>query len=207
MKSEIKSKKAIITMILDDHKNEVGQPKPFDNRRENNTGSSNGNHEYQFQTPRKPSKKKKADNNKDFSSPNRFEILQDDIKENDHDLNESDPIDNNSDSSKDKEKTMSNRNTKQKAPTTVILRDSILKDVYGNTISKATKFKKHVLVKHFSGAKVDNMKYYMKLFQEKPPAQKIFHIGTNDLVTNKDSNEIATKLFTLPNLLKLMKTR
>ena len=43
---------------------------------------------------------KKADTIKDSSSPNRFEILQDNIKENDHDLNENDPIDNNSDSSR-----------------------------------------------------------------------------------------------------------
>ena len=53
---------------------------------------------------------------------------------------------------------MSNRNTKTNAPTTVILGDTILKIVYGNTISKATKCKKHV-VKHFSGAKVDDMKH------------------------------------------------
>ena len=46
-------------MILDDHKNEEGQPKPFSNRRENNTGNTNDNHKYQFQTPRKLSKMKK----------------------------------------------------------------------------------------------------------------------------------------------------
>ena len=39
---------------------------------------------------------KKADAMKEFSSPNCFEILQDDIKENDHDLNENYPIDKNS---------------------------------------------------------------------------------------------------------------
>ena len=44
MKSEIKSKNAIITMILNDHKNEVGKPKPFGNRRENNIGNTNDNH-------------------------------------------------------------------------------------------------------------------------------------------------------------------
>ena len=60
---------------------------------------------------------KKADGMKEFSSPNCFEILQDDIKENDHSLNENYPIDNNSDPSKDNEKTVSNRNTKVKAPT------------------------------------------------------------------------------------------
>ena len=113
-------------MILDD-KNEVGQPKPFNNRRENNTGNTNGNHGYQFQTPWKSSKTKKADTNKES---NRFQILQDDISENDHDLNVNDPIDNNSNLSKDKEKTMSNRNTR-KTPTTATLGDSILKNVYG----------------------------------------------------------------------------
>ena len=86
LKSEIKSKNAIITMILDDHKNEVRQPKPFGNRRGNNTGNTNDNHEYHFQTPRKSSKMKKADTNKDFFSPDRFRILQDDISGNKHDL-------------------------------------------------------------------------------------------------------------------------
>ena len=111
------------SMILDDHKNEVGQPKPFSNRRESNTGNINDNYEYQFQTPRESSKIKKVDTNKDFSSLKRFQILQGDINENDQNLNENDQINNNSDSSKDKEKTMFNRKTKIKAPTTVILGD------------------------------------------------------------------------------------
>ena len=90
LKSEIKSKNAIFKKILDAHENEMGQSKPFSNRRENNTG---------------------------------------------------------------------NITTKTKVPTTVISGDSILKDLYENTISKAAKFKKHIVVKHFSGAKVDNMKH------------------------------------------------
>ena len=40
LKSKIKSKNAIIAMILDDHENEMGQPRPFGNRRENKTGST-----------------------------------------------------------------------------------------------------------------------------------------------------------------------
>ena len=178
------------------------KPKPFGNRRDSNTGNTNDNHEYQFQTPRKLSKMKKVDTNKDFSSPKCFQILQDDINENDHGLNKNDPIDNNSGSTKNKEKLKSNRNTKTKAPTTVILGDSILKNAYWNTISKATKFKKHVIVKYFSGAKVDNMKHYMKPTQEKSPAQIIFHVGTNDLVTNKDSNEIANEIVQLAKCAK-----
>ena len=36
--SKIKSKIAITKMNIDDHKNELGQPKPIGNRRENNIG-------------------------------------------------------------------------------------------------------------------------------------------------------------------------
>ena len=73
-------------MILDDHKNEIGQPKLSGNRKEKNTGNTNDNHKYQFETPRKLSKMKKVDTNIDFY------------------LNENYPIDNNSDSNKENEK-------------------------------------------------------------------------------------------------------
>ena len=55
----------------------------------------------------------------------------------------------------------------------------------------ATKFKKQIGVKHFSDAKVDDMKHYMKPTHKKSLTQIIFHFGTNNLVNNKDSNEIA----------------
>ena len=150
---------------------------------------------------------KKADTNKDCSSANRFKILQDDIKKNDHDLNENYPIDSNSDSGKDKEKTISNRNTKAKAPTTVILGESIRKNVYGNVISKVLKFKKLVVAKHFSGAKVEGIKHCMKPAQEKSRVQIIAHIGTNTLVTNVDSNEIANEIVELAKFAKTDKNK
>ena len=59
LKSEIKSKNDMIIMILDDHKNEVGQPKPFGNRSKNKTDNTNEIHECHFQTPQKSSKIKK----------------------------------------------------------------------------------------------------------------------------------------------------
>lgn len=133
-------------MILDDHKNKVGKPKPFGNRKESNTGNTNQNNKYQFQTPQKPLKMKKADTSKDFSWSKR-----------------NDSINNNSDSSKDNAKTMSNKNLKTKAHSTAILGDSILKNVCRNTILKVTNFGKHVVAKNFSGAKVENMRHYMKL--------------------------------------------
>ena len=80
------------------------------------------------------------------------------------------------------------RNIKTKTLTTVILGDSILKNKYVHTIWKAAKCKEDIVVKHFSGAKIDDMKHDMKPTQEKSPAQIIFRIGSNDLVTKKDSN-------------------
>ena len=55
-------------------------------------------------------------------------------------------------------------------------------------------FKKHVVVKHFCGTKVGDIKHYMKPTQEKSPVQITFNIGTNDMATNKDSKEIANKI-------------
>ena len=58
-------------------------------------------------------------------------------------------------------------------------------------------------MKHFSGAKIDDMKHYVKPTQEKQPAQIIVHIGTNDLSSNKNSDEIADEIV---NFAKSIKT-
>ena len=54
----------------------------------------------------------------------------------------------------------------KRAPTTVIPGDSIVKNVYRNNITKSMKHKKHVVVKHFSGAKTDDMYHYTKPTQK-----------------------------------------
>ena len=82
------------------------------------------------------------------------------------------------------------------------LGDSIVKNVYGNAITKPIKHKKHVVVKHFSGAKIENMKHYVKPTQEKQPAQITIHIGTNDLSGNKNSDEIANEIVEFSNSIK-----
>ena len=51
------------------------------------------------------------------------------------------------------------------------------------------------------------MKQYMKPTQKKSPAQIIFDIGTNNLVTIKDSDEIANEILQLAKSAKLTKTR
>ena len=45
--------------------------------------------------------------------------------------------------------------------------DSIVKNIYGNAITKSIKHKKHVVVKHLPGAKIEDMKHYVKPTQEK----------------------------------------
>ena len=92
--------------------------------------------------------------------------------------------------------------SKTRAPTTVILGDSIIKHVYGNAITKSIRHKKHVVVKHFSGAKIEDMKHYVKPTQEKKPAQIIIHVGNNDLPGNKNSEEIANEIVGFANSIK-----
>ena len=92
--------------------------------------------------------------------------------------------------------------TKTRAPTTVILGDSIIKNVYSNAILKSTRHKKHVAVKHFSGAKIEDMKHYVKSTQEKKPTQIIIHVSTNDLPDNKNSDEIANEIVGFANSIK-----
>ena len=48
------------------------------------------------------------------------------------------------------------------------------------------------MVKHFSGAKIEDMKH-VKPTQEKQPAQVTVHVGTNDLPGSKNSDEIANE--------------
>ena len=59
--------------------------------------------------------------------------------------------------------------TKTRAPTKIILGDSIVKNVYGNAITKSIKHKKHDVLKHFSGPKMEDMKHYVIPTQEKQP--------------------------------------
>ena len=45
--------------------------------------------------------------------------------------------------------------------------DSTIKSIYGNAITKSVKYKKYVVVKHFSGPKIYDMKHYVKPTQKK----------------------------------------
>ena len=157
--------------------------------------------EREFLTPRKTVKMRPLNNIPQFASPNRFDALRmttdDNDKESDEQLiqneTESHPL-----------KSIISK-TKTRAPTTVILGDSIVKKVYGNSITKSEKHKKYVVVRHFSGAKIEDIKHYVKPIQEKQLVQIIIHIGTNDLQGNKHSDEIANEIVEFANSIKTSK--
>ena len=82
--------------------------------------------------------------------PNRFEALQ--MTTNDNDKESDEQLVQNETDSHPLKSIISK--TKTRAPTAVVLVDSIKKNVYGNALTKSIKHKKHVVVKHFSGAKI-----------------------------------------------------
>ena len=194
LKQELKSKDVIINMIPEncrettDYKTQTVK----ENVKLNNHSDKG---EREFLTPRKTVKMRPLNNIPQFASPNRFDALRmttdDNDKESDEQLiqneTESHPL-----------KSIISK-TKTRAPTTVILGDSIVKKVYGNAITKAKKHKKHVVVRHFSGAKIEDMKHYVKPIREKQPVQIIIHIGTNDLPGNKHSDKIANEIVEFVN--------
>ena len=53
-----------------------------------------------------------------------------------------------------------------------------------------------------SGTEIEDMKHYVKPTQEKQPAQIIIHVGTNDLLGNKNSNKIANENAEFANSIK-----
>ena len=59
------------------------------------------------------------------------------------------------------------------------------------------------MVKHFPGVKIEDMKYYVKPTQEKQLKQIIIHVGTNDLPSNKNRNEITNKIVEFTNSIKI----
>ena len=162
LKQELKSKDTIIKMILEIYRQTADyKSQTIKETAKQNNHSDKG--EREFLMPRKTAKMKPLNNIPQFVSPNRFDTLRittdDKKKESDMQLiqNETDlhPL-----------KWIISK-TKTRAPTTVILGNSIIKNVYSNAITKSIKHKKDVLVKNFSGAKIGDMKHYVKPTQKK----------------------------------------
>ena len=173
-KQELKSEDAIIKMILENYR----QTTDYKLQTVKEIG------EREFLTPRKTAKMRPLNNIPQFVSPNRFDALR--ITTDDNDKESDEQWVQNETNSNPLKSIISK--TKTRAQTTVILGDSIVKNVYGNAITKSIKPKKRVMIKQFSGAKIEDMYHYVKPQQEKQPVKIIIHVGTNDLLGNKNSN-------------------
>ncbi len=86
--------------------------------------------------------------------------------------------------------------------TTVILGDSLLKNVRGWEMKKRCNKNEQIYVKCFPGATTYDLKSYCIPSIEKDPECIILHIGTNDLKSNKSEVEIAEEIVNLAKSVK-----
>ena len=79
-----------------------------------------------------------------------------------------------------------------------MLRDSMVKHFQGRDITKRIDNKRKVYVRQSSGSKVDCMKDYVKpCIRENNLDHLIFHVGTNDVPSNKKTKCIAESIVSL----------
>ena len=92
------------------------------------------------------------------------------------------------------DKTESDTLDKRKLPVTILLGDSMVKDIKDWKMSSHTR---KVVVKHFSGAKTKDMKSYVIPTVRQKPDNIILHTGTNDLKTIDTPDEITMGILNL----------
>ena len=80
--------------------------------------------------------------------------------------------------------------------------DSTVKHLNGWEMSKKLNAGCKVFVKTFSGAKTTCMNDYIKASVRSSPDRFIFHVGTNDLSSDKSSEEIARSITDLATSIK-----
>ena len=81
--------------------------------------------------------------------------------------------------------------------TTLIAGDSMLSGVNENQMS----YKKNVKVRSFSGARVEQMKYYLTPLIAKKPDNLFLHVGTNNAI-DETSETIFDRITTLVQFIK-----
>ena len=92
---------------------------------------------------------------------------------------------------------------KEKKRTTVILGDSILKDIEPHKIRQGLGYKERIYIKSFSGANVEDMKSYVIPTKKYENDLIILHCVTNDLRENTSAENIVTST-NWTNLLQTM---
>ena len=83
-----------------------------------------------------------------------------------------------------------------------VIGDSMVKQLNGWEMSKTLNTNCKVFIKTFSGAKTTCMNNYLKPWVRSSPVHFILHVGTNDLPSDKLSEEIARSIIDLPTSIK-----
>ena len=97
------------------------------------------------------------------------------------------------------------KDAKQKH-TTVIIGDSMIKNVKPWELKHRCEKNERIYVKSFSGANVDQMKHYVKPTIEDKPDAIILHVGTNELRKKKNEVQIAEEIIGLAKSIEQEKT-
>ena len=78
---------------------------------------------------------------------------------------------------------------KRKNKLTVIVGDSLVKNITGWELKKCCSSNENIHVRSFSGATTKDMKSYIQLTIDRSPDCILLHVGTNDMV-NKTKTEV-----------------
>ena len=89
--------------------------------------------------------------------------------------------------------------TQRKLPVTVILGDSLVKDIKGLELPDESN---KVVTKHLSGANTTDMKSYPLPTKSHNPENIVLHCGTNDLKKGNSANEISNDIIEVALLCK-----
>ena len=89
---------------------------------------------------------------------------------------------------------MKDKKNRKSRDVTVILGDSIIKDVKGWELTDNSN---KVVVKSFRGATTSQMKWHVKPTTEQNPKNIILHCGTNDINDDSDPQNVAEEIVEL----------
>ena len=96
----------------------------------------------------------------------------------------------------------SENHVNRKAATTVIIGDSMVKNVQSWRMRKSLSNTEKVYVKSFPGATTDDMSFYSVPTSRKRPNRIILHTGVNDLNNENDNEKVAEDILTLAESIK-----
>eukprot|EP00112_Aurelia_sp_Birch-Aquarium-sp1_P012763 Seg2688.2 transcript_id=Seg2688.2/GoldUCD/mRNA.D3Y31 product="hypothetical protein" protein_id=Seg2688.2/GoldUCD/D3Y31 len=92
------------------------------------------------------------------------------------------------------------KNLEKKSVSTVIIGDSMVKNLDGRRMR--TKYGEKVFVKSFSGATTDDMSFHAVPSMKKQPDRIVLHTGANDFRAEKEDVKMAQNIYALARTLK-----